>query len=69
MFTTLATLAFNVNNELYSTALDPCSNRYILSTVTGTGWTIKTVKQFNMSGTIVQSDVTAGLFQGLTVKD
>jgi hypothetical protein len=69
VFTTLATLSFNVNNELYSTALDPCSNRYIVSTVTGTGWTIKTVKQFNMSGTIVQSDVTAGLFQGLTVND
>ncbi len=68
-FTTLATLSFQVNNELYSAALDPCSNRYLLSTATGAGWTTKTVRQFNMSGAIVQSDVTAGLFQGLAVKD
>lgn len=68
-FTTLATLSFQVNNEFYSAALDPCSNRYLLSTVTGTGWTTKTVRQFNMSGAIVQSDITAGLFQGLAVKD
>jgi hypothetical protein len=63
---TLATLPFSVNPDFYSTTLDRCSNRYILSTHIGSP-TTNVVVQVNMSGTIVQTDTTAGLYQGLDI--
>ncbi len=66
-FSVLSTLPFQVNNEFYSTAFNPCENRYILSTLTDSGWAYRTLHQFNMSGTIVQSDTTSGLYQGMIV--
>lgn len=66
---TLATPAIVVNPEFYSAAIDPCSNRYYLSTQ---DYTIVahtfSVTQLNMSGAIVQHDITTSYFQGLTVK-
>jgi len=68
--TTLAALSSHeFNSDFYSTGIDPCSNRYILSTLTGTYWGTKTVKQFNMSGTVVQSDTTPGFLGGLAIED
>lgn len=68
--TTLAALSSHeFNSDFYSTVIDPCSNRYILSTLTGTHWGTKTVKQFNMSGTVVQSDTTPGFLGGLAIED
>lgn len=66
-FSVLSSIPFQVNNEFYSTAFNPCDNRYIVSSLTGSGWTICTLHQFNMSGTIVQSDTTTGLFQGMFI--
>jgi hypothetical protein len=65
--TTLSALPFRVNAEYFSTTLDRCNNRYILSTLTGTPWSINVVAQFNMSGTIAQTDTTASLYQGLDI--
>ncbi len=66
-FSVLSTIPFQVNNEFYSTAFNPCDNRYIVSSLTGSGWAYRTLHQFNMSGTIVQSDTTTSLFQGMFV--
>ena len=70
---TVATLAglssYEFNVDAYSTVIDPCSNRYILSTLNGMSWSTRTVKQFNISGTVVQLDTTAGFLAGLAIKD
>jgi hypothetical protein len=65
--TVLSTLSFAVNNELYTAALDACTNRYILSTALAPGYTTFTVKQFDMTGAVVQSNTTTGLYQGFIV--
>lgn len=65
---TIAALPFEVNNEFYSAAINSCSDRYILSTLTGGAWLYKVVRQLNMSGVEIQTDSVAGFLQGLDVK-
>ena len=63
----LSTFAWPVNVEFYSSVLDPCSNRYILTTPSGSGWTTLKLAQLDMSGNLVDSAVTTEVYQGLTV--
>lgn len=59
------------NIEFCSACINPCANRYILSSrfansITNS-WDSVAIRQYNMSGTLLQQDTTAGLFNGLTV--
>jgi hypothetical protein len=70
--TTLSTLSFDVNREFYSACLNPCTDRYIISTVhqinSGTmPFPHFFVNQLNLTGTLVQNDSTADFIQGLYV--
>jgi len=56
-----------VNTKFYSACIDPCNNHYILSykaLSTSTGH----LYQMNMSGTMLQHDSAATMYQGLDVK-
>lgn len=64
---TLSTLSFEINNELYTAAFDACSNRYVFYTLSGAGWSTRVVKQINTSGTVVQSDIVPCMYQGFDV--
>jgi hypothetical protein len=68
--TTLATLPFDVNNEFYTCGLDACSDRYVLSTISAWGWgyITNTLTQIDMSGAVVLHDTTAGLYQGMAIR-
>lgn len=66
-FSTLATLPFEVNNEFFTAAYDACSDRYIVSTPTGTGWSTRVLKKINPSGSVVGSDVISCLYQGFDI--
>jgi hypothetical protein len=66
--TLLAPLPFGVNYEFCSSVINPCSNRYIVSTFTSALWGPRQVAQLNMSGSVVQSDYTAGFYTGLVIK-
>jgi len=63
--TSMGTLPFVLNADIYSATLDPCSNRYLLAT--GYNGTTPVFAQFDMSGTLVQLDSFAQFYQGLTV--
>jgi hypothetical protein len=70
--TMIAHLGFDVNPEIYSAAIDPCSNRYLISTVqTPYAATIAsntfTLDQLDMSGTVVQHDMVSGMYFGLAI--
>jgi hypothetical protein len=65
--TSLANLGPLVNVDIYSATLDPCSNRYIISTLTPGTPAQAMLYQINMSGAIVQHDSTATFYQGLDV--
>ncbi len=70
----LADLDINFNSDYYSTCLDNCYGRYIVSTLkydtAGSIWdeTHGKIYQFDLSGALIQQDNTPGLFQGLVVK-
>ncbi|PQJ11439.1 hypothetical protein CJD36_006455 [Flavipsychrobacter stenotrophus] len=72
--TNLADLAINFNSDYYSTCLNECNGRYIVSTLkydtAGSIWdeTHGKIYQFDLSGTLLQQDNTPGMFQGLVVK-
>jgi hypothetical protein len=71
-YTFLADLGPTINTDIYSAALDPCSNRYIISKfgpgIAGPSAGPSCVLlQLNMSGAIVQHDSTATFYQGLDV--
>ena len=63
---TLAPFSIGINSDFYSTVIDPCSNRYIISTPINMG--IYTVSQLSMTGSVLQFDTTATFYQGLSVK-
>ncbi len=69
--TTVATLPFQVNNEFYTCSLDPCTDRYVLSTISAWGLAsfTNTLTQINMAGAVVVQDTTTGLFQGMAIKE
>lgn len=58
-----------INVDFYSTCLDPCSNRFLVSTMSysSIGFDTCILNQYNMSGKLVQHDTTTGLFLGLDV--
>ena len=66
--TTIVVALAPLNPDQYSATLDPCSNRYLLSTTAmvpvGPGPYI--LRQVNMTGSIIQTDTTVALYQGLT---
>jgi hypothetical protein len=65
---TMAVLPFAVNPEFYSATIDPCNNKYIISTIGGgTTMTSSFVNQLDMAGTIVQHDTTTRFYQGLYI--
>lgn len=64
--TTLATLPFSINVEFYSTAVDPETNHYLLSTEDGNGGSM--FVHIDMNGTVVQQTATSGLFGGMATK-
>ncbi len=72
--TALADLPVHFNSDFYSTCLDDCNGRYIVSTLkydsVGSIWDESHGKiyQFDLSGSLLQQDNTPGLFQGLVVK-
>ena len=63
----LSPISFVVNPEFYSATIDPCSSRYVLSSLTGSFFTGHVLAQFSMSGTLMQLDTTATLYMGLDV--
>ncbi len=67
--TKLSKLPFSINNRYYSTIITPCTNRYLLSAVTGAANDVNIVAQFDMNGSIVQQNTTAGIYHGLVVKE
>jgi hypothetical protein len=65
---TVAGLSFDVNPDFYSATIDPCSNRYILSSMKIVGGLPSNhLYQLSMTGTILQDDVTPTFYQGLDV--
>jgi hypothetical protein len=66
--TDIALIASGINEDFYSTTLDPCSNRYLISTLTGSGWSTHILGQLDMSGTVLQSDVIPYSYMGMDVK-
>ena len=70
----IADLPVHFNSDFYSTCLDDCNGRYIVSTfmydTVGSIWDESHGKiyQFDLSGSLLQQDNTPGLFQGLVVK-
>ena len=70
----IADLPVHFNSDFYSTCLDDCNGRYIVSTLkydTATlSWndSIGMIYQLDLSGTLMQQNSTSGLFQGLVVK-
>jgi len=62
---TVTGLSMGLNSDFYSSCIDPCSNRYILSTVINSH--IGILVQLNTTGSILQEDTTATFYQGLTV--
>jgi len=63
--TSLATLGFVVNNEFYSSVIDACSNRYIVTSSIDTA--SGTFSQLDMSGAVLQHDTVNTIYQGLEV--
>lgn len=64
--TSLAHLGDIINVDFISAALDPCSDRYIISTIDVPGFK-PILYQLDMTGSIVQRDTTATFYQGLEV--
>jgi len=65
---TVATITGCINPEFYSACIDPCSNRYIISTPrTPAAPTIAVLYQLSMTGTVIHCDTTASLLQGMDV--
>jgi hypothetical protein len=63
-----------VDVDMYSAALDPCSNTYIISTaggIRGGVWTPwgGVIYKISMTGSILSSDTTTYLMQGLDIAD
>ena len=65
--TNLAALGAQLNADYYSAAIDPCRNRYILSTLIAPPAATSVIQQLSMSGAVLQTDTTATFYQGLTV--
>jgi hypothetical protein len=70
--TMVSHLGFDVNHEFYSACIDPCSNRYLVSTMllpytTTAAADTFLFNQLDMSGTVVQHNITTGYYQGLYV--
>ena len=65
---TTSPLSFAPNIGLFSATIDPCSNRYIVSTeqLSGGSSTYKLL-QLDMNGNVVQSNTTPTFYNGLTV--
>ena len=63
---TVVNLGAIVNADVYSATLDPCANRYIISTTTNNIHSF-ILYQVDMSGAIVQHDTTTTFYQGLDV--
>jgi hypothetical protein len=70
VITTLATAPLYINREFYSACIDPCNNKYFLSSLArgATGWDTAVLYQFNMSGAVLQHDYTPYFYQGMDVK-
>lgn len=64
---TLSVLTFQVNPEFYTACVDPCTNRYLISTLGGPLWGSCYFNQLDMTGTLVQHDSTSGFIQGLSI--
>lgn len=62
--TSIANIGKIINVDFISTALDPCSNRYIISTG-ALGSTGTSLYQLDMTGAIVKHDITPTFYQGL----
>jgi hypothetical protein len=62
-------LPFRPNKLYYSSALNPCSNRYYFSAKTGLANDTNIVAQFDMNGNIVQQNTTTGLHHGMAIKE
>ncbi|MBC7554987.1 MAG: hypothetical protein H7257_13535 [Taibaiella sp.] len=58
---------YPVNVDYNSACIDPCANRYILSTagVPSSGFGAKVIYQYNMSGALLQHDSTVNFVMGL----
>jgi hypothetical protein len=66
--TTLSSLSYAVNSDFYSASIDPCNNRYILSTLSD-GDTTAILDAYDMSGTIISHVTTSSyIFMGLDFK-
>jgi hypothetical protein len=66
--TTFAILNADVNMDFFSAVIDPCSNRYVFSSLINISPLVSVLYQVDMTGTVVQHDTTASFYQGLTVQ-
>jgi len=62
--TAIATVS-GINNEFYSTAIDPCSNQYLVTSMIDTG--TSTFGSLTSTGTVTLHDTVAGIIQGMAI--
>jgi len=55
----------SIYHDFYSTAIDACSNRYIITSMVDS--TSCTYSQFSMTGVLLEHDTVANVYQGLQV--